>query len=169
MLGGNDADMDWRRFVLSDGKIARSRAPVETYEKNLRQIATRILAAGATPVLTDMPNHHFELRGPYVSKIANKDITGMLERGGGQAASDKELVKYRAAVAQVAKDLDIPLARYGDVLDAQPPRDMVGIDGVHPSAAAHKLIAEALTPVLVRVCRASRVAARIAPATGLSL
>src|SRR5205814_10221188 len=48
MLGGNDADMDWRRFVLSDGKTARSRVPVETYEKNLRLIASKTLAAGAT-------------------------------------------------------------------------------------------------------------------------
>src|SRR5947209_4830160 len=124
MLGGNDADMDWRRFVLSDGKTARSRVPVDTYEKNLRQIASKILAAGATPVLTDMPNHHFELRGPYVSKIANMDITSMLELSGGQAASDKELVKYRKAVAQVAADLNVPLARYGDILDAQPPQQM---------------------------------------------
>src|SRR5439155_13892530 len=57
MLGRNDADLDWRRFVLSDGKTARSRVPVETYEKNIRQIAAKVLAAGATPVLTDMPNH----------------------------------------------------------------------------------------------------------------
>lgn len=38
MLGGNDADLDWRRFVLSDGKVIRSRLTVETYEKNLRLI-----------------------------------------------------------------------------------------------------------------------------------
>ena len=168
MLGGNDADLDWRRFVLSQGKVARSRVPVETYEKNLRQIASKILASGATAVLTDMPNHHFELRGPYVSEIARMDITAMLERNGGQAASDKELVKYRQAVAQVAADLDVPLAKYGDILDAQPPQQMVGVDGVHPSAAAHKLIAEALTPVLTRACRTPALA-KIAPVTGLSL
>jgi lysophospholipase L1-like esterase len=152
MLGGNDADMDWRRFVLSDGRIARSRVPVETYEKNLRLIAAKITATGAMPVLTDMPNHHFELRGPYVSKIAGKDISAMLERGGGQAASDKELVKYRDAVARVARDLNIPLARYGEVLDAQPPKEVIGIDGVHPSAAAHRLIAESLLPILIPLC-----------------
>jgi lysophospholipase L1-like esterase len=168
MLGGNDADLDWRRFVLSDGRVARSRVPVETYEKNLRQIASKILAAGATPVLTDMPNHHFELRGPYVSKIAERDITSMLDRNGGQAASDKELLKYRQAVSKVASELKIPLARYGEILDARPPREMVGTDGVHPSAAAHKLIADALTPVLTRACRTSALA-KIAPVTGLSL
>jgi len=77
-------------------------------------------------------------------------------------------VKYRQAVAQVAADLDVPLAKYGDILDAQPPQQMVGVDGVHPSAAAHKLIAEALTPVLTRACRTPALA-KIAPVTGLSL
>ena len=168
MLGGNDADLDWRRFVLSDGQIVRSRVSVETYEKNLRQIVSKILAAGATPVLTDMPNHHFELRGPYVSKIAERDIMAMLDRNGGQAASDKELCKYRQAAGQVTADLDVPLARYGEILDAQSPREMVGVDGVHPSAAAHLLIAEALTPVLTRACRTPALA-KIAPVTGLSL
>ena len=168
MLGGNDADLDWRRFVLSDGKIIRSRVSVETYKNNLRQIASKILAAGATPVLTDMPNHHFELRGPYVSKIANRDVTSMLERGGGQVASDKELVKYRQAVAQVATDLDVPLARYGAILDGHSPREMAGVDGAHPSSAAHRLIADALAPVLMRACRA-RPLAQIAPVTGLSI
>jgi lysophospholipase L1-like esterase len=153
MLGGNDADLDWKRFVLSDGRITRSRVPVDVYEKNLRQITTSILASGAAAVLTDMPNHHFELRGPYVSKLANKDVTSLLQRNGGQAASDTELKKYRAAVERVADELDVPLAAYGRSLDLHPPLEMVGVDGVHPSAAAHRLIAESLAPTLLSVCR----------------
>jgi lysophospholipase L1-like esterase len=72
----------------------------------------------------------------------------MLERGGGQQASDKELVKYREIVGRIADDLQVPLARYSPLLDAQTPKEMVGIDGVHPSPAAHRLIAQALLPVL---------------------
>jgi lysophospholipase L1-like esterase len=151
MLGGNDADLDWKRFVLSDGAVVRHRVNVETYEKNLRHIVAAIRTAGATPVLTDLPNHHFELRGPYVSKIAGRDVTGMLERGGGQAASDGHLARYRGVVDRVAAELHLPVVRYGLVLDQHPPREMTAVDGVHPSDAAHAVIADAIIAVLTMV------------------
>jgi lysophospholipase L1-like esterase len=153
MLGGNDGDIDWRRFVLSNGTIIRSRNSVEAYDKNLRQLATKILAAGAVPILTDMPNHHFELRGPYISRIAERDVTTMLERGGGQAASDSERAKYRQTVEQIATDLSVSISYYGEAMEQHPPREMVGIDGAHPSNAGHAVIAQALIPDLLRACR----------------
>ncbi len=155
MLGGNDGDIDWRRFVLSNGSVIRSRNSVETYEQNLRQLAMKILAAGSTPVLTDMPNHHFELRGPYISRIAERDVTSMLERGGGQAASDTERAKYRHAVEKIASDLSLAIVHYGEALEQHPARTMVGIDGAHPSNAGHRVIADTLMPELVRICRAN--------------
>jgi lysophospholipase L1-like esterase len=167
MLGGNDADLDWKRFVLSNGAIVRCRLTVDAYEKNLREMAGKIIAAGAAAVLTDMPNHHFQFRGPYVSKLAGVDVSGMLERGGGQAASDQSLLKYRAVVARIDGELPVSVVRYGEILDAHPPREMVGIDGAHPSAAAHRLIADALTPTLLRVLRPLQ-AMRLVPVTGLS-
>lgn len=149
-IGGSDADMDWRRFVLTDGKTARSVVPVEKYENNLRFICERLLASGSTPILTDMPNHHFALRGPYVSKLAGKDIMPLLELGGGQAESDKHLVRYRAAVAAIASDLNLDLIRYGEALDAQPAEEVLAADGTHPNAAGHRIIAQVLINSLVR-------------------
>jgi lysophospholipase L1-like esterase len=144
LIGGSDADMDWKRFVLSDGAVARSKVPVERYEANMRLICAKFLEAGATPILTDMPNHNFALRGPYVSKQAGKDICGLIERGGGQAESDKHLVQYRAAIAQIASDMTLELIKYGPLLDAYPPAEVTSLDGVHPNAAGHRVIASAL-------------------------
>jgi lysophospholipase L1-like esterase len=142
--------MDWRRFVLTDGKTARSVVPVERYESNMRFICERLLAAGFTPILTDMPNHHFALRGPYVSKLAGKDIMPMLERGGGQAESDRHLVHYRAAIALIAKEMNLDLIRYGEALDAQPAEEVLAADGTHPNAAGHRIIAQVMINSLVR-------------------
>ncbi len=167
MLGGNDADLDWKRFVLSNGTRIRSRLSVENYEKNLRKLVERVLACGAEPVLSDMPNHHFELRGPYVSKLAGVDVTAMLERGGGQAESDKSLALYREVVARIAADLPVAVVRYGELLDTRPPREMVGVDGTHPSAAAHRLIAEALTAPLLQAFKRTRTEHQVA-VTGLT-
>jgi lysophospholipase L1-like esterase len=148
LLGGNDGDIDWRRFVLSNGTVIRSRTTVETYEQNLRQLAGKILAAGATPMLADMPNQHLELRGPYISSLAGKDVCEMIERSGGQAVNDAERARYLHCAQRLADELSIPLARYGQEMDRHPGREMVGIDGAHPSDAGHRVIFHALQPIL---------------------
>jgi hypothetical protein len=148
LIGGSDADMDWKRFILSDGAIARSRIPLARYDANLRFIVEQLLEAGAVPILTDMPNHHFALRGPYISAMAGKDITPLLERGGGQAESDKHLVQYRAAVAAIAADYGLTLIRYGESLDKHPAESVCAADGVHPGAFGHRIIAAEIIATL---------------------
>jgi lysophospholipase L1-like esterase len=151
MVGGSDADMDWKRFVLSDGAVARSRVSVERYEKNLRHIVAQLLAAGRTPILSDIPNHHFEIRGPYISKIAGKDVMSLIERGGGQAESDRHLAMFRAVVAQIATEKGLELVRYGQALDQRDPKVVLSVDGAHPNAAGHQVIVDVLLPALQRV------------------
>jgi lysophospholipase L1-like esterase len=156
IIGGSDADMDWRRFVLSDGNIARSKVPVDRYEKNLRTIAQKLIAAGIVPILTDIPNHYFEIKGPYVSKLAGKDLMPLIRAGGGQAESDKHLVLYRAVVSSVASELHIPVVRYGQALDDHDPAAVLCNDGTHPSATGHRVIADVLIPALREVCVPAR-------------
>jgi len=148
MIGGSDADMDWKRFVLSDGKIARSRVAVEKYESNLRLICGRLMETGAAVILTDMPNHCFALKGPYVAKLTGKDIPALLELSGGQAESDKHLIHYRNAVSAVARDLQLQLIRFGEALDSRPADEVLCADGTHPSAAGHRVIAGCLIAAL---------------------
>jgi lysophospholipase L1-like esterase len=148
MIGGSDADMDWKRFVLSEGRIARSRVPVDRYEKNIRQICERLIAIGATPILTDMPNHDFKLKGPYVSQLSGKDVVAMIDAGGGQAESDKHLVEYRASIVAIAADLGVQLIPFGAALDSYPSGAMLSPDGTHPNAAGHCVIAQCMMAVL---------------------
>jgi lysophospholipase L1-like esterase len=144
MIGGSDCDMDWKRFILSEGQIARSRVPVDRYEKNMRLICQKLLAAGATPILTDLPNHHLAICGPYVSALCGKDITPLITRGGGQAESDKHLVHYRQCIAGLSRELNLDLIRYGEALDNYPAAEVLSRDGTHPSAAGHRVIAAAM-------------------------
>jgi len=150
LIGGSDADMDWKRFILSDGAIARSRVPVERYDDNLRFIVGRLLEAGALPILTDIPNRHLSLCGPYMSALAGKDVVSLLDRSGGQAESDTHLRRYRAAVAQIADDFGLALVRLGEALDKHLPADVVCADGTHPNAAGHRIIAQEMIAALDR-------------------
>jgi lysophospholipase L1-like esterase len=148
MLGGNDGDMDWRRFILTGGKIMRSRTPVETFEKNLRLLASKALARGAEPILTDFPSHRLGPRGIYISSMINKNVSAMIEASDLQSISDEAVIKYRSAAARIAHDLSIPMVAYGKVLDQFPARMITSIDGVHPSSIAHRFIAREFMRVL---------------------
>lgn len=164
MLGGNDADVEWRRFVISSGRIVRNRVPVETYAENLQAIARKTHAAGVWPVLTDMPNHYLAVRGPYLSNLSGKDVTAMIAATGGQERSDAGLQLYRDAAAQVAGRVGCSFVDYGQTLHEQPLAAMSGTDGVHPSALAHQIIAARLTPVLRELLAPGRVPLRRMPA-----
>lgn len=153
MAGGNDADLNWRRFVVTDGRAACNAVPVARYAQNLRQIVATSLARGITPVLTDMPSQSIAQRGQYISGLCGKDVTAMLERCGGQVESDRRLGEYREAAAQVAAEMRTDFAPYGPALARHRLLDVLGVDGVHPNELAHRVIAEALAPTVASLVR----------------
>ncbi len=148
MLGGNDADLLWKRFVISDGKIVQHRIRLDRYAANLTRLAQKIIAAKALPILTDMPNHSLEIRGKYFSNLSGKDVSAMIQRNGGQPVSDRELERYRIAAAKVAAELQCPFVRYGTALSHFPLESVSGPDGVHPNDRAHEVIADQLCATL---------------------
>jgi lysophospholipase L1-like esterase len=77
----------------------------------------------------------------------------MIDRRGGQEESDRGLSEYRLALSKLAGETGSNLVCYGDVLASHPPREVIGDDGVHPSAAGHAIIAQALLPVVAAACR----------------
>jgi lysophospholipase L1-like esterase len=156
MLGGNDADLLWKRFVISNGKIVQNRIRVDRYAANLTGIARKIIAAGSLPILTDMPNHSLDVRGRYLSQLSGKDVTAMIQSHGGQPVSDRELEVYRVAAAKVAEAQGCPFVRYGTALSHLPPASVSGPDGVHPNDRAHEIIALELRPVIESVMNQRR-------------
>ncbi len=148
MLGGNDADLLWKRFVVSNGKIVQNRIRVDRYAANLTRLAQKVLAGGARLILTDMPNHSLEIRGKYLSGLSGKDVSAMIQAHGGQPVSDRELELYRVAAAQVAAEQQCPFVRYGTALSHVPLESVSGPDGVHPNDHAHEIIARELSPAI---------------------
>jgi lysophospholipase L1-like esterase len=140
-VGGNDADCDWRRLVMSDGKIAHNRVKLETYESNLRKIVGQIASSGARAILTEPSNQCLAMRGPYLSRLSNRDVTAMIDAHGGQAECDRRLTGYRQAVARVAIDTGSELVSCAVDIADHDPQEILCEDGVHLSAIAHRHLA----------------------------
>jgi lysophospholipase L1-like esterase len=154
-LGGSDADVDWKRFILSEGRMRQHRTPPERYAFNLRVLAERVLAASALPIFFDFPEHDLSIRGPYISKMIGRDIMPLIQAGGGQMASDARSQDYRQILGDTAKALDLPLVICADVL-AQRPSEVYSADGVHPNDEGHRLLALVLLPVLLQAILGGR-------------
>jgi lysophospholipase L1-like esterase len=159
MLGGNDADIDWKRLVLSDGQIVRGRASLEKYQSNLEGLATRTREFGAWPVLVDLPNSDVTSRSQFVARQTNRDVSGLIERLGGQAASDERLAAYQHAARSAAERCGADFVAYGRELERHARHVMVAADGAHPSSDGHRVIAETLLPAIVGAMKPGRVAA----------
>jgi lysophospholipase L1-like esterase len=160
MIGGNDADLDWKRLILSEGRIARNRVSAERYAENLTALTGQILAMDAIPILTDFPRHDLIKRGNYISRLANKEIVPLLEQNGGQAESDRRLRSYRHALSSVARENSVALAAYGALLDIHDSSIVLGVDGAHPNDVGHELIARELIQAISKAMQPRRALVR---------
>ncbi len=151
MVGGSDADPDWKRFVVSNGRVARSRVDLSRYTENLRSLIDKIRRANSIPILTDMPNQNVTRRGLLMSELSGKDVSALIRAHGGQKICDEGLELYRQTVAALAAEFDVPFAPYGHRLGIHDSDKVIGPDGIHPTEFAHSIIAEEVTGVLSRI------------------
>lgn len=157
MVGGSDADIDWKRFVVSKGARVKANVPVHTYSANLMHIINECRANGVTPVLTDVPNCDLAGRTAWLAGKIGPVIEAAVEaNGGGQAEVDRRCAEHNSAVEDIAASTGVPLARWAAAVAHLPLAERLGPDFVHPGAAAHPIIAA----TLARTLRASLGSAR---------
>jgi lysophospholipase L1-like esterase len=148
VVGGNDADIDWRRFIVSGGRSVRHRVSVTQYAGNLRELAAMASLHGAVAVLTDTPCPNVAIQGRHLSAMLNRDVTALMHAAGGQAECERRWERYQQAARQVAAETGAPLAPYGAVLHEHAAKDVFGTDGVHPNALGHRIIAATVLPAI---------------------
>ncbi|MBV8780109.1 MAG: hypothetical protein JO353_01820 [Phycisphaerae bacterium] len=141
-IGGSDADCDWRRFILSDGSVYRSRTKLDTYVSNLRRIAEHVRRAGASLILTEPSNQDVVMRGSHLSQLSGRDVTAMINAGGGQPACDQRLLEYRKGVWQVANETGAHCVACA--VDWEPGQSAAVLceDGAHLNHRGHRLLAD---------------------------
>ncbi|HZZ43542.1 MAG TPA: GDSL-type esterase/lipase family protein [Tepidisphaeraceae bacterium] len=157
MLGGNDAELNWKRFVLSDGAIIQHKISMERYRENLEKMIHMIRLAGAVPVVSDFPGASMQRRAQYVGTLAKREIWPMIERKGGAMEWRRRVGTYTAVASDVATRTGATGAWYAAALNGG--EEMYCDDGAHPNEAGHGVIAEVLAPQLSSVLAFVRPAA----------
>lgn len=142
ILGGSDADMDWRRFIASRGQQIRSNTSLETFRTNLRTLVDTAVTGGAVPLLSDVPSQDVVRRGEWISRQIRQDVLPWIQGGGGQAESDRRLMPYNDAVNEVASEAGVTVTRWAAALSKLPLEQRFGPDATHPSTQAHAIITE---------------------------
>jgi lysophospholipase L1-like esterase len=148
MIGGNDADIDWRRFVVSEGKMIRHGTALSRFEANLAILVNKIREAGSQPILTDFPKQNIAIRQIVLSKLAGRDLAPLMASHGGQKVSDNVYQEYYAAVQRVAIQTQCDMICFGRDLMQFPADEVFGTDGVHPNDRGHSVIADAVIPAI---------------------
>ncbi len=136
-FGINDAAVDvWKKPPATKPRVA-----LKTYEANLRLFIGSIRKAGARPILMT-PN---PLRWtPRLKKLYGKPPYDPDNANGFNLL----LMDYAAAVRAIAAEERVPLI---DIDRAMTPEiDNLLLDGMHPNAAGHQLVADRLIPIVLR-------------------
>jgi len=148
LLGGNDADLDWRRFIVSRGAIIRSISSLERFTSNLRSLIRLSLDLGCRAILGELPKPDLIVRGARLSEHANCDVTEYINRNDGVARGDQHWRNYNEGLVELATESGVGVAAWAELMDRRKLQCRVGPDGAHPNAEAHYAIAEAFAEVL---------------------
>jgi lysophospholipase L1-like esterase len=147
-LGGNDADLDWKRFIVSQGRVVRTQVSVEMLRGNLLKLIEMARAHHVDPMLTCFVSHNLPIRSEYLTQLSGMDVRGWVIQGGGEVVSERMLQEYWQMIENLAAEQQIVVVRHGPMLRTFDAKIVLAPDGTHPSAAGHRMIAQAMIAAL---------------------
>lgn len=147
-LGGSDADINWKRFILTGGKSIRHNTRLDRFESNLRQLVREVQQAGACAILSDLPTQNLAERGRQLSASTGHDVTQMLQSANGEDENTQRHRLYAQPIEKVAVDTGSVVLRWTDSIAALPMEQRFGADAIHPGDAAYDIIADSLANLL---------------------
>ncbi len=139
-FGGNDCDMPWKEISLSPKGEHRPKATVDEFEESLTALVHRVNDAGMRAVLVTPPPLDAEKYFAWVSRGLNADA--ILDFLGDVQHIYRWQERYAAAVRDVAMNTGSRLLDLRDAfLDVRRIGDYYCVDGIHPNARGHELLA----------------------------
>lgn len=147
-VGGNDADLDWKRFIISQGRVVRTLVSVEKLRGNLLKLIDIARSRGVEPILTYFVSHYLPIRGEYLSRLSGMDVSKWIVQGGGDVVSERMLQEYWKMISDLSAQQNVLTVRKGQMLRSGDPATVLAADGIHPTAGGHRIIARAMISAL---------------------
>lgn len=144
-LGGNDSDFDWPAVAAEPDFLHDCKTPMARFTEDYEAIVARVRALGSRPVLLGM----IPVDGPSYFNWFSKDLDAdALMRFLHTTASIEHWNEmYNIAVMKLAIKLNAPFIDLRSAfLGARYFKGLHSIDGIHPSAAGHRLLFEYTLP-----------------------
>ncbi len=141
-FGGNDCDMPWKEISENPHGEYRPRVPLAEFAESLAGLVKTVRSAGMDAMLVTPPPLHAERYFAWISRGLNADAIHTYLGDISHIYRWQE--RYATAVRDVAMRTGSRLLDLRDAfLDVRTLGDYYCLDGIHPNARGHKLLAGA--------------------------
>ena len=141
--GGNDCDMPWKDVAENPEGLYEGRLPIEEFTNTLRQFVDAVRARGMLPLLVTPTPLEAQRYFDWVTKGISQER--VLQFLGDVQHIYRWQERYSIAIRTVAIEKDCVLFDMRDVfLATRRYPELFCIDGIHPNAQGHALIAESV-------------------------
>ena len=139
--GGNDCDFDWAKVASKRSKDYQAKTPIDVYKKTLVEMIMLIKSKSIEPILLTLPSIHAKRYYNWIAKsgINMKNVLYFL--------GDVEHIYrfhelYNTTIIEVANMFNLKYVDIRKVSLNTNYREMICLDGIHPTIKAEKLIVE---------------------------
>lgn len=144
--GGNDCDLDWKAVAEHPDVPQYGKVPVEQFSRNLEEMVKRARAADAEPVLVTPPPLIAQRYFAWVSRGLNAE--NIMKYLGDVEAIFRWQENYANHVCALAKRMSVKLVDIRSKMLATGTEALMCVDGIHPNERGHRVIYEAVAPLL---------------------
>ncbi len=141
-FGGNDCDMEWAQIAADPCAYHEAKVPLDKFRKLLSEFVQQVRALGAKPLLVTPPPLIAQRFFQWVTK--NLDADAVLRYVKDVQSIYRWQERYANAVWDVALQTGCIVFDLRDAfLSHKEVADYMSLDGMHPNARGHMLIADA--------------------------
>lgn len=147
--GGNDCDLDWKAAAEHPNQMQQGRVPVDEFAANLEKMVRMIREGGMKPVLVTPPPLVAERYFEWVCRGLNRE--NILKYLGDVEHIFRWQAGYADRVREEAEKLDVCLVDIRRCMLAEGDKlpELMCADGIHPNERGHRLIYEAVAPLVM--------------------
>ncbi len=142
-FGGNDCDLDWKAVSERPDAPHEARTPAAQFTQALTEMVRHVRSCGGQPLLATLPPLDAERYLNWITRdgLSRENILRFL----GQASRIYRWQEYYSAlVLRVAQALQCDAVPVREAfLESVRGEDVLCVDGIHPNAAGHRIIADA--------------------------